>query len=116
MMGGGGGLGGPGGGGIRPPPMSFDNFFKKFQHLQQTPNNRDEIGTLMTEYPQHKARLQQMLKNKNNSNMNTMQQTNMMPGGGGPHDQNNFYNQRPTMPMQRPPMGSPMGQHSWPPS
>ena len=129
MMGGGGGLGGPGGGGgIRPPPMSFDNFFKKFQHLQQTPNNRDEIGTLMTEYPQHKARLQQMLKNKNNSNMNTMQQTNMMPGGGGPpdgsggmmvggpQDQNNFYNQRPTMPMQRPPMGSPMGQHSWPPS
>ena len=128
MGGGGGGLGGPGGGGIRPPPMSFDNFFKKFQHLQQTPNNRDEIGTLMTEYPQHKARLQQMLKNKNNSNMNTMQQTNMMPGGGGPpdgsggmmvggpQDQNNFYNQRPTMPMQRPPMGSPMGQHSWPPS
>ena len=116
--------------GLRSPPPNADAslpmLMNKFNELRKE-NRVDELKILLDKNPKLRQYMQQreagMMMDQNGMPRNPMMGRGPDgPGGpnGGMMDNPNFYNQPqqrgPMQPqMQRPPMGSPMGQ-SWPPS
>ena len=120
--------------GLRSPPPNADAslpmLMSKFNELRKE-NRHEELKMLLDKNPKLRHYVQQraseagMMMDQNGMPRNPMMGRGPGPDGpGGPNggmmDNPNFYNQPqqrgPMQPqMQRPPMGSPMGQ-SWPPS